>query len=112
MALKQLKALRKKHKMTQKQLANAIGIDNSSVCKYETGDVLPSHDILIKIAELFNVSTDYILDRSSFGRKRRFRGSVPKMRKATLRGSFFGYMESSIILIVARHSTYSATLSA
>lgn len=64
MALTQLKALRKKHKMTQKQLANALGIDNSSVCKYETGDVLPSHDILIKMAELFNVSTDYILDRS------------------------------------------------
>lgn len=64
MALTRLKALRKKHKMTQKQLAQALGIDNSSICKYETGDVLPSNDVLIKMAELFNVSTDYILDRS------------------------------------------------
>lgn len=56
-----LKTLRLKEKMTQAQLAQKLGITKSVISAYETGLRLPSYDILIHIAKLYNVSTDYLL---------------------------------------------------
>lgn len=61
-----LKKLRKEHKITQEFLADNIGVERSSVGKYESSSVIPSTDVLIKIAEFFNVSTDYLLGRTAF----------------------------------------------
>lgn len=57
-----LKALRTAKKMSQKELAERIGIAKSVISFYESGDRFPSYDVLIKIAHIFNVSTDYLLD--------------------------------------------------
>ena len=57
-----LKTLRKKKKITQEGLAAIIGVERSSVGKYETG-VIPSSDILLRIADYFHVSVDYLLGR-------------------------------------------------
>ena len=57
-----LKALRKEQKITQEQLAKILGVERSSVGKYETG-TLPSMEILTRIATYFDVSTDYLLGR-------------------------------------------------
>ena len=56
-----LKPLRLKENMTQAQLAKKIGVTKSVISAYETGLRLPSYDILISIAKIFNVSTDYLL---------------------------------------------------
>ena len=56
-----LKALRTAKKMSQKELAERIGIAKSVISFYESGDRFPSYDVLIKIAHIFNVSTDYLL---------------------------------------------------
>ena len=56
-----LKKMRKQHGVTQGELANIVGIEKSSVSKYETANVIPSIDILKKIASVFNVSVDYLL---------------------------------------------------
>ena len=56
-----LKTLRLKKGMTQAQLAFKLGVTKSVISAYETGLRLPSYDILIHIAKLFNVSTDYLL---------------------------------------------------
>ena len=56
-----LKTLRLKGNMTQAQLAQKLGITKSVISAYETGLRLPSYDILIHIAKLYNVSTDYLL---------------------------------------------------
>ena len=56
-----LKTLRLKENMTQAQLAQKLGITKSVISAYETGLRLPSYDILIHIAKLYNVSTDYLL---------------------------------------------------
>lgn len=56
-----LKTLRLKKGMTQAQLAQKLGVTKSVISAYETGLRLPSYDILIHIAKLFNVSTDYLL---------------------------------------------------
>lgn len=55
-----LKTLRLREKMTQAQLAQKLGLTKSVISAYETGLRLPSYDILIHIARIYNVSTDYL----------------------------------------------------
>lgn len=58
-----LKELRKNANMTQKELAGALWISKSAVSYYEQDIKHPSPEILIKIANVFHVSTDYLLGR-------------------------------------------------
>ena len=57
-----LRALRKKNNMTQVDLAKALDLDKSSIAKYESAGIIPSVDTLQKIASLFKVSIDYLLN--------------------------------------------------
>ena len=57
-----LKALRTAKKMSQKDLADKVGVAKSVVSFYESGDRFPSYDVLIKISRIFNVTTDYLLN--------------------------------------------------
>ena len=56
-----LKTLRLQENMTQAQLSQKLGLTNSVISAYETGLRLPSYDVLIHIAQIFKVSTDYLL---------------------------------------------------
>ncbi len=56
-----LKTLRTQHNYTQSQLAQKLGLTKSVISAYETGLRLPSYDVLINIAKIFKVSTDYLL---------------------------------------------------
>lgn len=56
-----LKSLRLKENMTQAQLAQKLGLTKSVISAYETGLRLPSYDVLVNIAKIFKVSTDYLL---------------------------------------------------
>ena len=56
-----LKTLRLRKNLTQAQLAQKLGLTKSVISAYETGLRLPSYDVLIHIAQIFNVSTDYLL---------------------------------------------------
>lgn len=47
--------------MTQAQLAQKLSLTKSVISAYETGLRLPSYDVLIQIAKIFNVTTDYLL---------------------------------------------------
>lgn len=58
-----LKMLRTKQNLTQKQVANRIGLAISAVSAYELGTRYPSYDILLKLARLYNVSTDYLIGK-------------------------------------------------
>ena len=58
-----LKLLRKQHKITQEQLALQLGLERSSVAKYESKNVIPSIETIANIAKIFNVSTDYLIGR-------------------------------------------------
>jgi transcriptional regulator with XRE-family HTH domain len=57
-----LRTLRKGLKLTQQQLAERVGVAKSVVSYYESGDRYPSYDVLIKLARIFHVTTDYLLD--------------------------------------------------
>lgn len=51
-------------KMTQQQLAERLGVERGAVANYESKGKMPHVDTLIKIADLFNVSLDYLIGRS------------------------------------------------
>ena len=57
-----LKELRTGRRMSQRDLAERLGVAKSVVSFYESNDRCPSYDVLIKIAGIFNVTTDYLLD--------------------------------------------------
>ena len=56
-----LKTLRIKNDMTQSQLSQKLGLTKSVISAYENGLRMPSYDVLIAIAKLFKVTTDYLL---------------------------------------------------
>jgi Predicted transcriptional regulators len=56
-----LKELRLNAGLTQQQLATQLGITKSVVSYYELQERYPSPEVLIKIASVFHVSTDYLL---------------------------------------------------
>lgn len=60
----QLKKLRKENKLSQKSLAENIGIAQSAIANYETGYRIPSRDILMKIADYFQITLDDLVCRA------------------------------------------------
>lgn len=59
-----LKELREEKRLTQQEVATAIGGNQSNLAKWELGKVEPSASFVIKLANFFNVSTDYLLGRT------------------------------------------------
>lgn len=60
---KRLKHLRTTNHLTQLELANMLNIERSTLSSYETGRRYPTLVILIRIADAFNVSVDYLIGR-------------------------------------------------
>lgn len=58
---KRLKQLREELNMTQKELADKLGISRAAVGLYEQGKRNVDNDTLLKLSEIFNVSADYLL---------------------------------------------------
>lgn len=63
--MEQLKILRKQKGLYQKDVATFLGVDRTTYVKYENGVSEPDNDTLVKLAELFNVSVDYLLGRET-----------------------------------------------
>ena len=64
MLYKRIRDLREDKDLTQTQIAKILGMSQTGYSKYETGENdLPS-SILIKLADFYNVSVDYILNRT------------------------------------------------
>lgn len=58
---KKLKNLRLQSGLTQKQLAERMGVTTSVISYYELDERCPSPEVLIRLANIFHVSTDYLL---------------------------------------------------
>jgi len=56
-----LKTLRKKKKLTQQQIAEAIGVSKTSVIYWEKDDNVPKHESLTALAAVLAVDTNYLL---------------------------------------------------
>ncbi len=64
-----LKKLREVKKLTQKNLSEMLGVGISTVSGWESGYRHPDVEILVKIADLFDVSVDSLLGRTDFSVK-------------------------------------------
>lgn len=59
---KYLQILRKKHGLTQEDLANELSISRQAISKWETANTLPDLDILLKLSNLYQVTINEILE--------------------------------------------------
>lgn len=64
--------LRKKSKMTQLELAQKLNYSDKSISKWEHGETLPDIEVLQKLAQLYNVSLDYIVSDAPKEEKEKF----------------------------------------
>ena len=60
-----IRQLRRNFNLSQVDLAAKLGVTKQCVSNWENDNILPSIDMLIKLAKFFNVSTDYLLGLSS-----------------------------------------------
>lgn len=60
-----LRDLRIKRNLTQQRLAIDLGMNQNTLSRYETGQRQADYDTLIRIADYFDVSIDYLLDRTN-----------------------------------------------
>ena len=61
--MNRLKELRTREGLTQDELGQRLGLQKAAICKYETGRVPLTHDVLLKLCDMFDVSADYLLGR-------------------------------------------------
>lgn len=60
-----IKKLRLGHGLSQVDLAKKLSVTKQTVSNWENNNIQPSVDMLVKIADFFSVSTDYLLSRSN-----------------------------------------------
>lgn len=57
-----IKKLRNSNNLNQIQVARALNVSKQTVSNWENNNILPSVEMLMKIAQFFSVSTDYLLE--------------------------------------------------
>lgn len=62
--MENLKELRQRLGLTQLALQMKTGIDQAVISKYESGERVPTVENLMLLAEFFNTSLDYLMDRT------------------------------------------------
>ena len=58
---KKLTLLRQQQNLSQSEVARRISVSSSAISAYEADKISPSLEILVKLAKLYHVSTDYLL---------------------------------------------------
>lgn len=83
-----LKALRESHNHTQQNLADLLGVRKSSVSNYETGRSYPKRIILLKLAQIYNVSPSSFLETEEHARIASPNGFIDPIKKVFVYQSF------------------------
>ena len=82
-----LKELRKSQNLTLKELALRLEISYQALSNYENSNRQPDYETLIRFADFFNVSVDYLLGHTD---KRQLSGSSLTEKESRLLGAFKG----------------------
>lgn len=64
MQFKNLRAIREDRDIRQKQLAEILNVSQNTYSRYETGVISLTVEVFVKSADYYNVSVDYLLDRT------------------------------------------------
>ena len=78
MIQERMKALRLEAKLTQKEIAEKLKISTAFYGQWETGKKTPASKNLSKIADFFNVSTDYLLGNTDIKNQKQFDEDLEK----------------------------------
>ena len=65
MQFKNLKSIREDHDIKQKDIAKFLNVSQNTYSQYETGVISLTAEVLIKLSEYYNVSIDFLLDRTN-----------------------------------------------
>lgn len=69
MIFKNLRAIREDKDISQKTIAKYLNISQNTYSQYETGVISLTAETLIKLADFYDVSIDYLLDRTNNPKK-------------------------------------------
>lgn len=56
-----IRAVRKEKKLSQVELGKAVGVSRSTIANWEKGKTSPATTYILKLANFFNITTDYLL---------------------------------------------------
>ncbi len=65
MRFKNLKAIREDNDIKQREIAKVINVSQNTYSQYENGVISLTAEVLIKLSDFYNVSIDYLLDRTN-----------------------------------------------
>lgn len=63
--LNKIKVLRRTRRISQSQMAHSLSVTQTTISKWESGERIPDANTICVVADYFNVSTDYLLNRVS-----------------------------------------------
>ena len=78
-----LKELRKEKGITQENLAEMLNVSNRSISRWENGKTLPDFDLLIELANYYEISIDEILDAKRRGEESMEKETLEKVAEYT-----------------------------
>ena len=87
-----LKELRKQHGMTQEQLGEALGVNNKTVSRWETGTYMPPIEMLEQLSALYDVTINEIISGERLS-DRQYKEKAEENTKAVLAQSSFTIKE-------------------
>lgn len=61
----QIRNLREDHDITQRQIAEILGVAQNTYSQYENGVIALTDEMLLKLADYYDTSVDFLLDRNS-----------------------------------------------
>ena len=65
MQFKNLRGIREDNDIKQREVAAYLNVSQNTYSQYETGIISLTAEVLIKLADYYNVSIDYLLDRTN-----------------------------------------------
>lgn len=65
MIFKNVRDLREDKDLKQREVAEYLGVSQNTYSQYETGVIALTDQVLIKLADFYGVSTDFLMDRTS-----------------------------------------------
>jgi len=97
---KNLTELRKRHNLTQLELAEKFNYTDRAISKWENGDTLPDVEVLYNLCEFYGVTIDYLTheENQQFKKKGTPLGTWNKVAITSLVSSFF-WMLATVIFV-------------
>lgn len=77
-----IKMLREELGLKQEELANKISVSPSAIGMYETNKREPNNELILRLADFFNVSTDYLLGKSDIRNPEEFKYAYHRPEEA------------------------------